>query len=115
MRKLLLICVATFLQLLSFAQDTAHFKASFYHKKFEGRKTANGDVYREDSMTAASNYYKLGTKVLVINLKTGERVVVRINDRTHAKMKSRIDLSKAAFKKIAEVKKGVISVKTTEL
>lgn len=115
MRKLLLICVITFLNLGSFAQDTVHTKASYYAKKFNGRKTANGDIYKEDSLTAASNKYELGTKVLVINLKTGQKVIVRINDRMHQRMKNRIDLSKSAFKQIAEVNKGTCSVRVSEL
>jgi rare lipoprotein A len=85
--------------------------ASFYHDKFEGRKTATGEVFDNDKFTAASNKLKLGTYVKVTNLSNGEVVYVRINDRM-AKSNTRvIDLASVAAKKLHFHEKGVAKVK----
>jgi rare lipoprotein A len=48
--------------------------ASFYHDKFEGRKTATGEVFDNENFTAASNHFKLGTYVKVTNQSNGKVV-----------------------------------------
>ena len=55
--------------------------ASYYHDRFEGRLTANGEVFDNDKYTAASNHLKLGSYVKVTNVSNGEYVYVKINDR----------------------------------
>ncbi|HEY2721296.1 MAG TPA: septal ring lytic transglycosylase RlpA family protein [Chitinophagaceae bacterium] len=70
--------------------------ASFYANKFEGRETANGEIFSQKKMTAACNVLPLGTWVRVTNLHNGRSVVVKINDRLHYRMKRVVDLSKAA-------------------
>lgn len=110
MKKLLfLVAVFIFTSSLSYAQsDNA--KASYYHSKFNGRKTATGDTYWDHLKTAASNVYQLGTKLLVTNTKTGKSVTVVVNDRMAPKIKGRVDLSKSAFQQIAGLGNGIIPV-----
>jgi rare lipoprotein A len=84
--------------------------ASFYSNKFEGRQTANGDIFSQQKMTAACNVLPLGTWVKVTNLKNGRSVVVRINDRLHYKMKRVVDLSKIAARQIGH-RDGLTRVK----
>jgi rare lipoprotein A len=84
--------------------------ASFYSNKFEGRQTANGEIFSQQKMTAACNVLALGTWVKVTNLKNGRSVVVKINDRLHYKMKRVVDLSKVAARQIGH-KDGLTRVK----
>ena len=70
--------------------------ASWYGPGFQGRKTASGETFNTNDMTAAHRTLPFGTKVKVVNKKTGKSVVVRINDRgpyAHGRV---IDLSKAS-------------------
>ena len=93
--------------------------ASFYSNKFEGRQTANGEIFSQQKMTAACNMLPLGTWIKVTNLKNGRFVVVKVNDRLHYKMKRVVDLSKVAARQIghkdgrARVKVEVIERKQT--
>ena len=85
-------------------------KASYYGDKYDGRKTASGEVFDQDKLTAAHRTLPFGTKCKVTNIKNGKNVEVIINDRGPF-IKSRIiDLSKAAAKKIDMSKDGVIEV-----
>lgn len=70
--------------------------ASFYANKFEGRETANGEIFSQKKLTAACNVLPLGTWVRVTNLRNGRVVTVKINDRLHFRMKRVVDLSRAA-------------------
>jgi rare lipoprotein A len=70
--------------------------ASFYANKFDGRKTANGEIFSQKKLTAASNTLSLNTWVKVTNLHNKKTVIVRITDRMHHRNKRLIDLSKAA-------------------
>ena len=74
--------------------------ASFYHDKFEGRKTATGEVFDNDKFTAACNNLKLGSYVKVTNLSNGETVYVKINDRMAKSNTRLIDLASVAAKKL---------------
>lgn len=56
-------------------------KGTYYHNKFEGRKTANGEIFDQNLFTAAHWKIKLGTYVMVTNQNTGLQVIVRVNDR----------------------------------
>ena len=80
--------------------------ATYYADSFNGRKTASGERYHPDSLTAASNTLKIGTRVRVTNAKTNESVVVRIND-TGSFRKPVIDLSRAAARRIHVAKTKV--------
>ena len=84
--------------------------ASFYHNKFEGRKTATGEVFYNDKYTAACNSMKLGTYAKVTNVSNGKVVYVRINDRMGHQGRA-IDLTSLAATKLDFVKKGLANVK----
>lgn len=86
-------------------------KASFYADKFNGRKTASGEKFRNSKLTAAHKTLPFGTKVKVINLSNGKSVKVRINDRGPYVAGRIIDLSKKAAHKVGLDKKGVGNVK----
>lgn len=85
--------------------------ASFYSNKFNGRKTANGEFFSNQKMTAAHNTLPLGTYVRVTNLRNGRKVVVKINDRLHHKNKRIIDLTRTAASKLGFLKSGLTRVK----
>lgn len=89
--------------------------ASFYAHKFNGRKTANGNIYSSVKFTAACNVLPLGTWVKVTNIKNDKSVIVYINDRLHPKNKRLIDLSKAAAHQIGFVARGITKVKVEVL
>ncbi|HAK12102.1 MAG TPA: septal ring lytic transglycosylase RlpA family lipoprotein [Chitinophagaceae bacterium] len=96
------------------ARSTITGTASYYSKKFEGRKTATGEHFHHKNLTGASNNFKLNTWVKVTNIKTGAFVVVRINDRMHRNMKKKgrvIDLTRSAAAKIGILSKGLAKVR----
>lgn len=93
---------------LAFAQKSGI--ASFYHDKYEGRKTASGVIFDQDKLTCASNVYKLGSKLRVTNKENGKSTIVIVNDTGAFKMPRIVDLSKSAFKQIASISRGIISV-----
>lgn len=86
-------------------------KASWYGKEFHGKLTASGEKYNIHRYTAAHKTLPFGTIVRVTNIKTGKSVEVKINDRGPFIKGRVIDLSPKAFKKIAAISQGVISVK----
>ena len=85
-------------------------QASYYADKFVGRKTANGETFRQRKRTAAHRTLPFGTKVKVKNLSNGRTVKVRINDRGPYAAGRIIDLSKKAARKLGMVKQGVSNV-----
>ncbi len=85
-------------------------KASFYADYFKGRKTANGEIFRQRKLTAAHRTLPFGTKVKVVNLANGRTVKVRINDRGPFVDGRIIDLSKKAARKLDMINAGVASV-----
>lgn len=87
--------------------------ASWYSETDEviNENTANGEEFDDKAMTCASQKYPFGKELLVMNALNGKHVVCRVNDRGPAKRLGRgIDLTRAAFKRIANPKKGVILV-----
>ncbi|MBS1599876.1 MAG: septal ring lytic transglycosylase RlpA family protein [Bacteroidetes bacterium] len=89
--------------------------ASYYANKFEGRKTATGEIFSQKKMTAASNILSLNTYVQVTNLHNKKTAVVKITDRMHPKNKRLIDLSRAAAKKLGYTSRGLTRVKVEVL
>lgn len=85
--------------------------ASFYADKFEGRKTANGEIYYHIRKTAAHPDLPFGSVVKVTNLENHKFVVVRINDRGPFVQNRIIDLSKSAAQELEFVDKGLAKVK----
>jgi rare lipoprotein A len=89
--------------------------ASFYADKFEGRRTANGEVFSQQKMTAAHNTLPLGTWIRVTNLSNKKSVVVRVTDRLHHRNPRLVDLSKSAAKKLGYTGQGLTRVKVEVL
>ncbi|MFY0484031.1 septal ring lytic transglycosylase RlpA family protein [Flavobacterium sp. PLA-1-15] len=87
-------------------------EASYYHDKFNGRKTASGEKFSNSKLTAAHRTLSFGTKVKVTNLANDKSVVVEINDRGPFKKSREIDLSKKAFMEITDNKNhGTLKVR----
>ena len=85
--------------------------ASWYGEEYHGRRTASGDVFDMHKLTAAHKKLRLGTVVRVTNLKNGESVIVKVNDRGPFFRGRIIDLSYAAAKKIGMVEDGIAKVR----
>lgn len=86
--------------------------ASFYGAGdgYHGRKTANGETFNKNKLTAAHKTLPFGTVVKVKNLSNGQTVKVRINDRGPFVKGRIIDLSEKAAKKINMRQQGVAEV-----
>lgn len=84
--------------------------ASWYGPGFIGQRTASGEVYRRNDLTAASRNLPLGSRVRVTNLESGRSVVVRINDRGPYVRGRGIDLSERAAQRIGLKQRGVARV-----
>ncbi len=89
--------------------------ASFYSNSFNGKKTANGEIYSQNKFTCACNVLPLGTWIKVTNLRNGHTVVVKTNDRLHPRMKRIVDLTRAAAVKLNFVSSGLTRVKVEVL
>lgn len=84
--------------------------ASYYHDKFNGKRTASGAVFSNSKFTAAHRTLPFGTKVKVTNPKNGESVIVTINDRGPFHSSRALDLSKAAFDEIGNIRSGTMAI-----
>jgi rare lipoprotein A (peptidoglycan hydrolase) len=85
--------------------------ATYYGRKFAGRRTASGERYDPRACTAAHRTLPFGTLVKVTNTRNGKWVVVRINDRGPHSRGRIIDLSYAAAVAIGLDKMGIASVR----
>jgi rare lipoprotein A len=85
--------------------------ASWYGKKHQGLKMANGKRFDRHKLTAASWYFPLGTEIRVVNIKNGESVVVKITDRgPNLRLHRLIDLSEAAAGRLDYIGQGLTPV-----
>jgi rare lipoprotein A len=84
--------------------------ASWYGEDYHGTKTANGEIYDMESMTAAHKTLPFNTKVLVENLDNGKTVTVRINNRGPYVQGRIIDLSRKAAREIDIITAGLAEV-----
>lgn len=89
--------------------------ASFYGNYFAGKKTASGERFNPEKLTAAHRSLAFGTRVRVTNMRNGRSVVVRINDRGPFIRGRIIDLSKGAARVIRMVGRGVAPVRVEVL
>lgn len=89
--------------------------ASYYAKKFNGRKTSSGEKFSNDSLTAAHKKFKFGTYVLVRNMKNDSTIIVKINDRLPQNSKRSIDLTIRAAKQLNFMRAGLAKVEITVL
>ncbi len=85
--------------------------ASWYGPGFHGRKTANGERFNQDAMTAAHRKLPLGTRIKVENLGNGKTVNLRINDRGPYAGGRILDVSKGAAGKLGMLKSGTAQVR----
>jgi rare lipoprotein A len=84
--------------------------AILYSDKFQGKKTASGELYDKNGLTAAHKKLPYGTKVKVTNLEDGKSVVVTVNDRMAASKRAVIDVSRRAAEELGFAKKGKAKV-----
>lgn len=86
-------------------------KASYYGDDFNGKKTANGQTFNKNALTAAHKTLPFGTVVKVTNISNGKTVTVVINDRGPYVKGRIIDLSEKAAASIDMINQGVAQVK----
>ncbi len=85
--------------------------ASWYGARFHGKKTASGEIYDQNKLTAAHKTVPLGSKARVTNLDNGNTVEVEINDRGPFVQGRIIDLSRAAARALGFVESGTAPVR----
>jgi len=85
--------------------------ANFYGDKFQGKKTASGEVFDKNGLTAAHKKLPFGTKVKVTNVENSKSVVVTVNDRMAASNPAVIDVTRRAAEELDFVKSGKAKVK----
>lgn len=89
--------------------------ASWYGDSLAGRRTASGERFDPDALTAAHRSLPFGARVELINLATEQRVVVRINDRGPVSEARMIDVSHAAAEALGFVRTGTAEVRMRPL
>ena len=93
------------------AQTAEEGMADFYNDNFQGKKTASGEPYDKNGLTAAHKKLAYGTKVKVTNIANGKSVVVTVNDRLGASSPAVIDVTRRAAEELDFVKAGRTKVK----
>lgn len=115
MKKLVFSFIALFMMLVQNNVANAA-TASWYGPGFHGKRTANGEIFNQYALTAASNSHRMGTLLKVTNPNNGKSVIVRVTDTGgFGKYGRTLDLSKGAFSRIADTKQGVAKVKVEVL
>jgi rare lipoprotein A len=89
--------------------------ASWYGPYFNGRMTANGEIFNQHDLTAAHKSLPFNTRLKVTNLNNGRSVIVRINDRGPYVGDRMLDLSMAAAEELGSDRIGVVPIKATIL
>jgi rare lipoprotein A len=84
--------------------------AAFYHVAFQGRRTASGESFDHNALTAAHKTLPFGTLVRVINLRNRRSVIVRVNDRGPMEQERIVDLTHRAAKALGFVSQGTTRV-----
>lgn len=97
---------------LKLLKKNAH--ASYYHNRFNGRRTASGKRFDNNGYTAAHKKLPFGTKVKVTNEANGKSVIVEITDRGPFSKVREIDLTRKAFMDIASNKNSGVVIVTIE-
>lgn len=98
---------------LKLHKKNAH--ASYYHDKFNGRRTASGTKFSNSKYTAAHRKFPFGTKLKVTNEINGKSVIVEVTDRGPFSKGREIDLTKKAFMEIAANKNSGAQKVTIEI
>jgi len=81
--------------------------ASWYGPGFEGRRTASGEIFHQNELTAASRTLPLGSRVTVTNPANGHSVVVKVNDRGPYVRGRSIDISRTAAARLGMTRQGL--------
>jgi len=92
-------------------KNTYYGIASWYGPGFHGRRTANGEVFNQNELTAAHKTLPFNTRVLVTNTKNNKSIIVRINDRGPFIEGRVIDLSCESAQRIGSKLQGIAVVK----
>ena len=121
MRRVMAMSLALILAMPAVAQDQigggeteiGNGTASYYGRELAGNRTASGERFDPDQMTAAHPTLAFGSKVCVTNLSNGQSVIVRVNDRGPFGGRRVIDISQAAAKEIGMHRSGTAKVSLT--
>jgi rare lipoprotein A len=89
--------------------------ASWYGPGFEGRRTASGEAFHQDELTAASRTLPLGSHVTITNPANGHSVVVKVNDRGPYVRGRSIDISRATAARLGITRQGVARVEISRV
>ncbi len=108
---LLILCISPYSDCSDKKKDVQTGIAGFYSNKLHGRRTASGEPYDKNRLTAAHLSYPFGTMVRVTRLDNGKSVTVRINDRGPHRKGWVIDLSASAARKIDLLRTGKAKVR----
>lgn len=115
MSRIVFLCIALIGISASLKSDFSQTgRASFYANKFQGRRTASGEVFKQDLLTAAHKTLPFGTLVEVKNLNNDSIVVVKINDRLPKSSSTILDLTLSAAKQLNFVHQGHTKVSLTK-
>jgi rare lipoprotein A len=115
------LAAATIASAAHVPQNTSHHHApkvvvaSFYSNYYNGHKTANGERFSNNALTAASCELPLGSRVKVTNLENHRSVVVRVNDRGPYVAGRGIDLSRRAAARLGFVREGTAKVRIDQI
>jgi rare lipoprotein A len=90
--------------------DTAIVVASWYGPSFHGRRTASGQVFDQDRLTAAHKTLPFGTKLRVTNLRNGRSVLVTVTDRGPYVRNRQLDVSRGAARRLGLIQRGTAPV-----
>ena len=85
--------------------------ASYYGRKFEGRRTANGERYRGDGFTAAHRSLPFGSRIRITHVASGRSVECRVNDRGPFRKGRIVDLSHRAAEALGILSTGLARVR----
>ncbi|QKG54789.1 septal ring lytic transglycosylase RlpA family protein [Hymenobacter sp. BRD67] len=85
-------------------------RASWYSRRFQGRRTTSGERYNRHEYTCAHKTLPFGTRLRVTNLNTGASVVVRVTDRGPFRHQRIMDLSEVAARPLGIIEAGAVTV-----
>jgi rare lipoprotein A len=88
---------------------------SYYASMHNGRRTAGGEIFDSNAMTAAHRQLPMGTKLKVTNLVNGKSVVVKVNDRGPFVKGRSLSVTRRAARKLGFVKQGVAKVRMEQV
>jgi rare lipoprotein A (peptidoglycan hydrolase) len=100
----------------AFALQASYYSIQSLHRDRQWEITkgrcANGENFADDKLTCATWLFPLGSILRITNTQNSQSVIVKVTDRINRRFaKTRVDLSKGAFAKIADCRQGVVSIK----